>query len=231
MALALGAVGTMVVLGLPSPPEPHARAPLCEPEDEPAVVSSVKDVPVGAADPEPGEARTGEVWDGVAALTLRLPRLGTTKARVLAETPQCASDWDDEQRGCRFHGSVGPLPLSETCEDGCTWWTYRFGDDDRLTSVELRRSVADVDDTFVAEFVDEAAWISTALERALGPSSPPESLETWAEVESPTVEHDEPIVLQRRTWVRAEGTTVWQVVGVPGHHPVVELHVTMTAPE
>ncbi len=165
-----------------------------------------------------------------AELTLRLPRLGTTKARVLAETPQCASHWDDERRECEFHGSVGPLPLSETCRDGCTWWTYRFDQDDRLAFVELSRSVVDVDDVFVGKFIDEAGWIAGALDRVLGASSEPESLETWAEVESPTKDHHEPIVLQRRTWVRADATTTWEVVGGPGHHPLVELHVTMTAP-
>ncbi|MCY0989687.1 hypothetical protein OV203_21290 [Nannocystis sp. ILAH1] len=89
---------------------------------------------------------------------------------MLSDSPECARTYDpyDEFADeCRFHGSVGALPLSETCRDGCTWWTYRF-DEDRLDAVLLQRTVV----------------MSTA--RSSGPStmkrsgSPPRSTETSA---------------------------------------------------
>ncbi|MEM9454666.1 MAG: hypothetical protein AAGF11_10840 [Myxococcota bacterium] len=155
---------------------------------------------------------------------LHLPRLGTSREHILALEPRCAEDWYETEDVCRFHGSVG-LPLSETCEDGCTWWAYRF-DEGRLVEAELRRSVVDVNAQFVGRFVDEAGWIASALEGSLGAPALPESLATWDEVEA----DDEPRELQRRTWSRPEATTTWSLVGIPGHHPIIELHVTVTRP-
>lgn len=162
-------------------------------------------------------------------LTLRLLPLGTARTQVLSDTPECARTYDtyDEFADeCRFHGSVGALPLSETCDDGCTWWTYRF-DEDRLDAVLLQRTVVDVDSTFVGAFYDEAVWIAAALDRDLGPSSMPESLATWADVEAPAAGGDA-LVLQRRSWIGATTTTTWELVGTPGHHPQVELRISVS---
>lgn len=167
-------------------------------------------------DPEGGS-------DQAPRLTLRLPRVGSPLSEVLAHHPECAAAWDEEQASCRFHGSVGNLPLDRICEDGCAWWTYRFAAG-RLHAVVLERSIADIDEQTFGDFADEAMLIAGELDRVLG-RSVPEDLGRWAEVEADDAD-GERVVLQRRAWQR-DGSTTWELAGWPGHHPVAELRIEM----
>ncbi len=116
--------------------------------------------------------------------------------------------------GCRFHGWVHPL--SQHCEDGCTWWTYRF-EDGSLTSAELERSEWDVNAEWAARFTAEAHQVAAELSRRLHAEPTVEVIDDWIEVEMD--EDGDPRVIERRTWTLPDRRVVWSVSGNPGHHP------------
>ncbi len=167
-----------------------------------------------------------ETNDTLPTIDLRLPTPGRARNEILAEVPACAENLDEQQASCRFHGPVGSLPLSKTCEDGCTWWTYRF-EADRLATASLERSVADVDAEFFAQFADEAMMLATSLDQRYG-HTPPEDLAQWMDVE--TDEHRETLlVLQRRMWPTGKTLTKWELGGTPGHHAVASLRISVSS--
>ncbi len=167
---------------------------------------------------------------GEPTATLRLPSLGTPQAELLARFPRCAEEWDAEAMSCRFHGAVGSFPLSQICEDGCSWWTYRV-EAGALAAVELKREIADVDEELFGRFADEAGQIAALIDRRYGALSRPEELGTWAEVEARSHEgRYVDVPLQRRVWARPDARTSWELDGVAGHHAVARLRVTVTRP-
>lgn len=154
--------------------------------------------------------------------SLRLPPLGTPLSELLSQDSACAKTWDQERTACHFHGSIG-MPLSEQCDNGCTWWTYRFDRNGDLDGVELRRSVVDVDEAFVGRFADEAALVAGAIDLQVGTIAPSEDLGAWTEVEHPRAGAEARVELARRTWTLHETTIRWELAGIIGHHPSVEL--------
>lgn len=163
----------------------------------------------------------------IQVMSLRLPPLGSPLSELRRQDPACAKTWDPERSACRFHGSID-MPLSAQCDDGCTWWTYRFDSDGVLDRVELRRSVVDVDESFAGRFADEAALVASAIDLQVGTIATPEELGTWSEVEHPRADAEARVELSHRTWTVADTTIRWELAGVSGHHPIVELLVDVS---
>lgn len=197
-----GAPAPAVVEEVAAPePVPHAVA---EPTPEPAVVA-----PPSLSDPPGG-------------MTLRLPDLGTPRATIARDVPQCEPE-DEHGTSCRFHGRIAPLPAD--CEGGCSWWTYGFRDD-RLHRVELERSSVDVDEVWAEELLGDATRVADELEARIG--RPPEVDEhpwAWAEVESR--DDGAELVLARKVWDGPGQRVTWTVKGVQAHHPIFELRVVV----
>lgn len=157
---------------------------------------------------------------------LRMPAPGTARSEVFARVPECAETWWPEEQTCQAFGSL-QLPASEICRDGCTRWTFTF-QDEALVSTELIRSVADSDDEYAGRFADEAMLVARQLERRIGPPNV-DNANAWRDVEAPEHGVHEALTMQRRTWAAGGVATSWELRGVPGHHPVVELRVLMNA--
>jgi len=162
-------------------------------------------------------------------LDLRLPALATPAANLRAAEPQCDASWDQDTESCDIVGPIAELPMGHICE-GCERWRYRFSRGLMREAVFLR-AVADITAEYFGVFADEATWVAAALERAHGPSEPPEDLANWEDVEAAGDEGGDYIVMQRRVWSGGDARVVWELRGLPGHHPVAELVVTLSPPQ
>lgn len=154
-------------------------------------------------------------------MTLRLPLPGAPRDQVLADHPACAEQLEPDGDRCRFHGWI--RPLSQRCQDGCTWWTYGFVDA-RLDVAELRRSEWDVDAAYADRFTEEAGQVAEELARRFGRPTTTDRLGRWADVEA-SPERGAPILLERRTWAVDDGLVTWTLFGAAGHHPGITLRV------
>lgn len=166
-----------------------------------------------------------DVVEPTEEMTLRLPRPGERLAEVLDQIPECREALEPDRDRCRFHGAVEPLP--QRCQDGCTWWTYRFVEG-RLDVAELERAEWDADAELAGQFAEEARRIARELDRQLDATGHVERLGEWSAVE------DSPdgtrVLLERRLWSLDDRLVTWTLSGQAGHHPGVLLRVRVEAP-
>ena len=178
------------------------------------------------ATPEPSEAPAettepptlGSLDDPPDGMTLRLPALGTSKDAIVERVPECA-DADP----CRFHGRIAPLTAN--CEDGCTWWTYRFADG-LLREASLLRAEVDVDAQWAAKLIEDAEQVADALQARIG-RPPDEDTRAWTWAELETRPEGTALELRRKVWDEVGRRVTWSVTGRWVHHPIVELRVVV----
>ena len=183
-----------------------------------------------AADDPPASARPADsaqpapnphaLSDGPDGMTLRLPPPGTSRAELLSQQPECRAELEPAGDRCTFHGWI--RPLSQPCDGGCTWWTYRF-EGDLLDTAELERTVWDVDAEYADAFAEEAVRVADELTRRLGVAPRIDALEPWTAVEASP--EGERVLLARRTWALDDVLVTWLLSGRASHHPGVLLNV------
>ncbi len=156
-------------------------------------------------------------------IDLQLPVLGVPREQLLRDVPDCAESLNAELSECRFHRSIGDLPLSKQCQNGCTWRTYEFTAG-KLSRVHIAREVYDASPEFVAAFTEEANIVAEALRNQVGTSpATNEDLAAWNEAAT----HGEWIVLSQQQWNLERATLTWKLLQAPGHHAGVLLHIDL----
>jgi hypothetical protein len=72
------------------------------------------------------------------------------------------------------------------------------------------------------------ALVASAIDLQVGTIATPEELGTWSEVEHPRADAEARVELTHRTWTVADTTIRWELAGLSGHHPIVELLVDVS---
>ena len=166
-----------------------------------------------SAPPEPvrapmASATPPDLSDPAGGMTLRLPPPGASRAEVLALEPECPRDLDPVTHSCTFHGWI--RPLSQPCDGGCTWWTYRF-EGEQLDAAELERSLWDAGAAQADALTEEGHLVANELTRRLGVSPRIDRLGEWHTVESSP--RGTLVLLERRTWSVEDLYVTWLLSG------------------
>lgn len=180
------------------------------------------------AEPTRAPMASPDLSDPAGGMTLRLPRPGASRAQVLALEPECSRDLDPVTNSCTFHGGI--RPLSQPCDGGCTWWTYRF-EGEQLDAAELERSLWDAGAAQADLLTDEGHVVADELTRRLGVSPRIDRLGEWRTVESSP--RGTLVLLERRTWSVEDLYVTWLLSGRAAEYPgmIMSVRVERVHPE